>query len=67
MSSYFLGFLKPRRMVQNALTVMIQQAYIQEISTGSVDELVQIDVPRLKNAIVIDFLVSEVVIVRVRS
>ena len=39
--SYFPGFLEPRRMAERALTAVIQEAYIQGISTRSVDELVQ--------------------------
>lgn len=36
--SYFPGFLEPRRMAEKALTAVIQEAYIQGISTRSVDE-----------------------------
>jgi transposase-like protein len=39
--SYFPGFLEPRRMAEKALTAAIQEAYIQGISTRSVDNLVQ--------------------------
>ncbi len=39
--SYFPGFLEPRRMAEKALTAVIQEAYIQGISTRSVDELVR--------------------------
>jgi putative transposase len=39
--SYFPGFLKPRRMAEKALTAVIQEAYIQGISTRSVDDLVK--------------------------
>jgi transposase-like protein len=39
--SYFPGFLEPRRMSEKALTAVIQEAYIQGISTRSVDELVK--------------------------
>lgn len=39
--SYFPGFLEPRRMSEKALTAVIQEAYIQGISTRSVDDLVQ--------------------------
>lgn len=39
--SYFPGFLEPRRMAEKALTAVIQEAYIQGISTRAVDELVQ--------------------------
>jgi hypothetical protein len=34
--SYFPGFLEPRRMAEKALTAVIQEAYIQGISTRSV-------------------------------
>src|SRR4249920_3781518 len=39
--SYFPGFLEPRRLAEKALTAVIQEAYIQGVSTRSVDELVQ--------------------------
>ena len=39
--SYFPGFLEPRRRAEKALTAVIQEAYIQGISTRSVDDLVQ--------------------------
>jgi len=39
--SYFPGFLEPRRMAEKALTAVIQEAYIQGVSTRSVDALVQ--------------------------
>ena len=39
--SYFPAFLEPRRMTEKALTAVIQEAYIQGISTRSVDDLVQ--------------------------
>jgi putative transposase len=39
--SYFPGFLEPRRTAEKALTAMIHEAYIQGISTRSVDELVK--------------------------
>ncbi len=35
------GFLEPRRMAQKALTAVIQEAYVQGISTRSVDDLVK--------------------------
>jgi transposase-like protein len=38
--SYFPGFLEPRRLAEKALTAVIQEAYIQGISTRSVDDLV---------------------------
>jgi putative transposase len=37
--SYFPTFLEPRRMAEKALTAVIQEAYIQGISTRSVDDL----------------------------
>jgi putative transposase len=40
-SSYFPGFLEPRRMAEKALAAVIQEAYIQGVSTRSVDELVR--------------------------
>jgi transposase-like protein len=39
--SYFPGFLEPRRIGEKALTAVIQEAYIQGVSTRSVDDLVQ--------------------------
>jgi transposase-like protein len=39
--SYFPFFLEPRRMAEKALTAVIQEAYVQGISTRSVDELVK--------------------------
>src|SRR5512143_3089860 len=39
--SYFPFFLEPRRLAEKALTAVIQQAYVQGISTRSVDELVK--------------------------
>ncbi|MER9946237.1 transposase [Mesorhizobium sp. M0092] len=39
--SYFPGFLEPRRMAEKALTAVIQEAYVQGISTRSVDDLVK--------------------------
>src|SRR3974377_942274 len=39
--SYFPGFLEPRRIAEKALTAVIQEAYIQGISTRSVDDLVK--------------------------
>ena len=32
--SYFPGFLEPRRMAEKALTAVIQEAYIQGVSTA---------------------------------
>jgi putative transposase len=40
-SSYFPSFLEPRRMAEKALTAVVQEAYIQGISTRSVDDLVK--------------------------
>ena len=39
--SYFPAFLEPRRLAEKALTAVIQEAYIQGVSTRSVDDLVQ--------------------------
>jgi putative transposase len=39
--SYLPGFLEPRRMAETALTAVIQEAYVQGVSTRSVDDLVQ--------------------------
>ena len=39
--SYFPGFLEPRRMAEKALTAVIQEAYIQGVSTRSEDDLVK--------------------------
>lgn len=39
--SYFPSFLEPRRMAEKALTAVIQEAYIQGISTRWVDDLVK--------------------------
>ena len=39
--SYFPQFLEPRRTAEKALTAVIQEAYIQGISTRSVDDLVK--------------------------
>jgi putative transposase len=39
--SCFPGFLEPRRMSQRALSAVIQEAYVQGISTRSVDDLVK--------------------------
>src|SRR5881409_3191376 len=40
-SSYFPAFLEPRRMAEKALTAVVQEAYVQGVSTRSVDDLVQ--------------------------
>jgi len=37
---YFPSFLEPRRTAEKALVAVIQEAYVQGVSTGSVDELV---------------------------
>jgi putative transposase len=37
--SYFPGFLEPRRTAEKALAAVIQEAYVQGVSTRSVDEL----------------------------
>jgi putative transposase len=37
--SCFPGFLEPRRMAEKTLTAVIREAYIQGISTRSVDDL----------------------------
>ena len=39
--SYFPSFLEPRRTAEKALTAVIQEAYVQGVSTRSVDALVQ--------------------------
>lgn len=39
--SYFPAFLEPRRMAEKALTAVIQEAYVQGLSTRSVDDLVR--------------------------
>ena len=39
--SYFPGFLEPRRMAEKALSAVVQEAYVQGVSTRSVDELVK--------------------------
>jgi transposase-like protein len=39
--SYFPAFLEPRRMPEKALTAVIQEAYVQGISTRSADDLVK--------------------------
>ena len=39
--SYFPAFLEPRRTSEKALTAVIQEAYIQGVSTRSVDDLVR--------------------------
>src|ERR1700743_3134020 len=39
--SYFPGFLEPRRMAEKALTAVVQEAYVQGVSTRPVADLVQ--------------------------
>jgi transposase-like protein len=39
--SYFPGFLEPRRLAEKALTAVVQEAYVQGISTRSVDDLIR--------------------------
>src|SRR5436189_3301871 len=39
--SYFPAFLEPRRLAEKALTAVVQEAYVQGISTRSVDDLVK--------------------------
>jgi transposase-like protein len=39
--SYYPCFLEPRRMAEKALTAVIQEAYIQGVSTRAVDDLVK--------------------------
>jgi putative transposase len=39
--SYFPSFLEPRRMAEKALTAVIQEAYVQGVSTRSVDDRVR--------------------------
>jgi hypothetical protein len=39
--SYFPAFLEPRKTVEKALTAVIQEAWIQGVSTRKVDDLVQ--------------------------
>lgn len=39
--SYFPEFLQPRRRAEQALAAVVQEAYVQGISTRSVDDLVQ--------------------------
>jgi putative transposase len=39
--TYFPAFLEPRRVAEKALAAVVQEAYIQGVSTRSVDDLVQ--------------------------
>ena len=39
--AFFPSFLEPRRMAEKALTAVIQEAYVQGVSTRSVDDLVK--------------------------
>ncbi len=38
--SYYPAFLEPRRMAEEALVAVIEEAYVHGVSTRSVDELV---------------------------
>ena len=40
-ASYFPDFLEPRRMAEKALTAVVQEAYVQGVSTRSVDDMVK--------------------------
>jgi putative transposase len=39
--SYFPAFLEPRRLAENALAAVVQEAYVHGVSTRSVDDLVK--------------------------
>ena len=39
--SYFPAFLEPRKTAEKALVAVVQEAYVQGVSTRSVDELVK--------------------------
>jgi transposase-like protein len=39
--SYFPSFIEPRRRVEKALLAVVQQAYIEGVSTRKVDDLLQ--------------------------
>ena len=39
--SYFPSFLEPRKMSEQALVAVVQEAYVKGISTRKVDDLVQ--------------------------
>ena len=39
--SYFPGFLEPRKTAEKALVAVVQEAYVQGVSTRSVDDLVK--------------------------
>jgi putative transposase len=39
--SYFPGFLEPRRLGEKAIAAVVQEAYVQGVSTRSVDDLVR--------------------------
>jgi len=39
--SYFPAFLEPRKIAEKALVAVVQEAYVQGVSTRSVDELVK--------------------------
>ena len=59
--SYFPGFLEPRRMAEKALTAVIQEAYVQGVSTidsGAVDPVPQGAGPRRRAGRAVDELVK---------
>jgi len=39
--SYFPGFLEPRRLAEKAIAAVVQEAYVQGVSTRSIDDLVR--------------------------
>ena len=39
--SYFPHFLEPRRIAEKAIAAVVQEAYVQGVSTRSVDDLVR--------------------------
>ena len=39
--SYFPSFLEPRRLAEKAIAAVVQEAYVQGVSTRSVDDLVR--------------------------
>jgi len=40
--SYFPSFLEPRRLAEKAIAAVVQEAYVQGVSTRSVDDLVRV-------------------------
>ena len=40
-SGYFPAFLEPRRLPERAITVVVEDAYVQGVSTRSVEDLVK--------------------------